>query len=537
MSTITFDLPSLGTGQPPAFVSARGCHDWLAVQPLANPGHAQALMLRQINLLNRYGIAPGERLKLLELLRDPIAFAQTESARKFAGRPLPLAPAEQAGMDANRTLWQALQTGYLHCLQACLEGSTELRPHAPLIAQRTLSALRAELLDIYRAATDPPAQLWQLLHRVFSAAEQLGALAQPVNDSLQTTHPASSVAAAYAQTLLLHRASPYELSARQLMQVERWLHRWGGKVAVLKAPPAEPRVPPLLVDLSAAAPEAPSEESGGELRWLDLSDLSRSVKRRITHLQRGESPASLGLGEDCVQPGCENLLRHLYQQWFKGGAARLHPRHSGSGICRLVTGLEAIHYYLSGKIFRQPGQDGAMSKTQADEIATFGRVATRHEEDYSQMQGFLIEEWQVLDESATGFRLMRPLAQNGGRIGSGQMVAVMPEGSRSFLLAVARWSRLAGGAGLQAGIQIMPGNPLTIALRGTGLAAINEKYRPGFKLPAVPALKYPESVIVPAGWFRPGRVIDLYEQTSRQIRLTHQLDRGSDFERCTYDNL
>mgnify|MGYP003452235362 CR=1 FL=1 len=35
----------------------------------------------------------------------------------------------------------------------------------------------------------------------------------------------------------------------------------------------------------------------------------------------------------------------------------------------------------------------------------------------------------------------------------------------------------------------------------------------------------------------PGRVIDLYEQTSRQIRLTHQLDRGSDFERCTYDNL
>lgn len=358
-----------------------------------------------------------------------------------------------------------------------------------------------------------------------------------MNDSLQTTHPASSVAAAYAQTLLLHRASPYELSGRQLLQVERWLHRWGGKVAVLKAPPAEPRVPPLLVDLSAAAPEAPSEESGGELRWLDLSDLSRSVKRRITHLQRGESPASLGLGEDCVQPGCENLLRHLYQQWFKGGAARLHPRHSGSGICRLVTGLEAIHYYLSGKIFRQPGQDGAMSKTQADEIATFGRVATRHEEDYSQMQGFLIEEWQVLDESATGFRLMRPLAQNGGRIGSGQMVAVMPEGSRSFLLAVARWSRLAGGAGLQAGIQIMPGNPLTIALRGTGLAAINEKYRPGFKLPAVPSLKYPESVIVPAGWFRPGRVIDLYEQTSRQIRLTHQLDRGSDFERCTYDNL
>lgn len=533
MSAGGFDLPALGSGQPPAFDSARSCRDWLSAQPLANPAQAQALLMRQINLLNRFSLAAAERLKILELLRDPIAFAQTESARKFAGRPLPLAPPEQAGMDANRNLWQAVQTGYLHCLTACLEGDAALRPHAPLIAQRTLSALRAELLDIYRAPTDPPAQLWRTLHGVFSAAEKLNALAQPVNDSLQPEHPASSVVAAYAQTLLLHRASPYELTGRQLLQVERWLHRWGGKVSVLTAPPVEPRVPPLLVDLACDAPEAGAQ--GGQLRWLDLSELSRSVKRRIVHLQRGESPATLGLGEDCVQPGCEHLLLHVYQQWCKGGAARLHPRRAGSGTCRLVTGLDAIHYYLSGKIFRQPGQGDALSKTQADEIATFGRVATRHEDDFSQMHGFMIEAWQVLDESATGYRLARPLSQSGGRVGGGQMIAIMPEGSQGFLLAVARWSRLTGGNELQAGIQILPGSPTCVALRGTGLTAVNEKYRPGFRLPAVPALKYPESVIVPAGWFRTGRIIELYEQTSRQIRLRQQLDRGSDFERCAFD--
>jgi hypothetical protein len=537
MSVAAFNLPPLGQDQPPAFANARGCSDWLAAQPLANPAQAQALLMRQINLLNRYAIAPAERLKILELLRDPIAFAQTESARKFAGRPLPLAPPEQAGMDANRSLWQAVQTGYLHCLTACLEGSAELRPHAAMIAQRVLSALRAELLDIYRAPIDPPALLWQVLHRVFSAAESLGALSHPVNDSLQTKNPATGVTAAYAQTLLLHRASPYELSGRQLMLVERWLHRWGGKVAVLNAPPVEPRVPPLLVDLSSDTPEAPAQGGNGHLRWLDLSDLSRSVKRRIAHLQKGESPASLGLGEDCVQPACENLLKHVYQQWFKGGAARLHPRRTGNGTCKLVTGHDAIHYYLSGKVFHQPGQADAMSKTQADEIATFGRVATRHEEDYSKLHGFMVEEWQVLDESATGYRLARPVSQAGGRVGNGQMVAIMPGNSRNYLLAVARWSRLTGGAELQAGIQIMPGNPTTIALRGTGLSAVNEKYRPGFRLPAVPALKYPESVIVPAGWFRPGRIIELYEQTSRQIRLTQQLDRGSDFERCAFDRV
>jgi hypothetical protein len=532
-----FHLPEAGTAQQPAFDSARSCRDWLSVQPLANAPQAQALLLRQINLLNRHAIGAAERLKILELLRDPVAFAQTESTRKFAGRPLPLAPPEQAGMDTNRTLWQAVQTGYLHCLQACLDGDSGVLPHAALAAQRAIAALRAELLDIYRAPIDPPAGLWQTLHSAYAAAERLGAAAHPVTDTLQAAHPASSVNADYAQTLLLNRASPFELSGRQLAQVEHWLQRWGGKVAVLTGPPAEPRVPPLIVDLAGDRPEVTLPRLGGELRWLDLSDFSRSIKKRIVHLQRGEAPASLGLGDDCVQPACENLLKHLYQSWFKGGAARQHARHGGDGTCRLVTGFDAIHYYLSGKIFRQPGQGATVSKQQADEIATFGRVATRHEDDYSQMHGFMVEEWQVQDESASGFRLARPLLQSGGRIGGGQLVAIQPGSARGYLLAVARWSRITGGSELQTGVNILPGNPLTVAVRGTGLSAANEKYRPGFVLPAVPALQEPESVVVPGGWFRANRIIELFAESSRQIRLTKLIDRGGDFERAAFENL
>ncbi|MBM3390443.1 MAG: hypothetical protein FJY34_00485 [Betaproteobacteria bacterium] len=59
--------------------------------------------------------------------------------------------------------------------------------------------------------------------------------------------------------------------------------------------------------------------------------------------------------------------------------------------------------------------------------------------------------------------------------------------------------------------------------------------RPGFVLPPLPALHEPETVIVPAGWFRPGRIIELYDRNSRQIRLLLQIDRGSDFERCAFE--
>lgn len=536
MTSGAFSLPTLGTGQAPAFFNAAGCRDWLAAQPLANAPQAQALLLRQMNLLNHYALDPAERLKVLELLRDPIIYAQSESARKFAGRPLPLAQPEQAGLDANRTLWQAVQTGYLHCLAECLGGNDGLLPHAALIAQRAIAALRAELIDIYRAPSDPPARLWQLLHRIFGAAEQLQVASDPVSDASRASRSSVSVLAAYAHTLLLHRATPFELSGRQLLQVDRWLDRWGRKVSVHRAPPADPRVPPLVVDLSSDRPESAANAPAPEQRWLDLSDLSRSLKKRIVHLQRGGSPVAVGLGEDCLQPGCELLLKQLYQHWFKGGAARAHQRKAGGGSCRMVLGMDAIHYFVSEKPFRQPGQAGGLSKSQADEIATFGRVATRHEEEHGQARGFMIEEWRILDESATGYRISRPLAQAGGRVGGGQLVAIGQQGGPGFLLAVARWSRLAGGSELQAGIQVLPGSPQAISLRGTGLSAVSEKYRPGFLLPEVSALKEPASVIIPAGWFRAGRVIEVYEQSSRQVRLKQVLDRGSDFERCAFEH-
>lgn len=532
-----FALPTLTAAQAPAFDNARGCRAWLSAQPLTNAAQAQALLLRQINLLNAYPVAPAERLKILEMLREPIAFAQAESARRFAGRPLPLAPAEQAAMDANRTLWQAIQTGYLHCLVACQDGDADLRPHAGLIAQRAIGSLRAELIDIYRAPTDPPERLWQLLHRIYAVAESLDALTSPVSDSQQGKHPSTNVDAAYVQTLLLQRANPYTLSGRELLQVDRWLSRWGARVAILKTAPAEPRVPPLVVDLASGVPEAVAGAKEGSRRWLDLSDLSRSLKKRIVNLHEGKPPSSLGLGEDCIQPGCEALLRQLYQQWFKGGASRTLPRHAGHGICRLVTGFEAINYYLSGKVFRQPVHAADLSKLQHDEIATFGRIATRHEDDYSQAHGFMIEEWRILDESATGFRLGRGLAQGGGRIGGNQLVAVQPGSTSGFMLAVVCWSRIAGGSELLAGINVLPGSPLTGAVRGTGLPSANEKFRPCFLLPEVPAVKEPRSIIVPAGWFRPGRVVEVSVSHSSQLRLGKILDRGSDFERATYEGI
>src|SRR5574340_255948 len=530
------DLPALSNHQPPAFNSARDCREWLSVQPLANPAQAQTQLLRQLNLLNRFQVPPSERLKILELMRDPIAYAQGEAARRFAARPLPLAEGEQAGLAANRQLWQALLVGYMHCLDAARGGDRDVLPHAGLIIQRAIAAVRAELHDLYQVPLDPPSHLWKILHFLYDAAERLGVAQAPVTDSLQSVHPSTTPQAAYVQALLLYRAGPCELSPRQLQQVERWMQRWSRKVAVLDSAPATAKVAPLAVDLDSSDAAGAEPARMTRPRWLELSALASSIKKRITRLKQGDTPESLKLGDDCVQPACENLLRHLYRHWFKGGAPRAYVRHAGQGTCRIVGGVEAIHYYMSGRIFRQPGASG-VSKREADEIATFGRIAMRYDEDFSQQHGYIIESWRLLDESPVGLRIVRAVDQPGVRLAAGRLLAVHPGEARGFLLAMIRWIRITGDDQLQCGVAIFPGTPRCVAVKGSGLAAANDKYRQGFILPAAPALNEPESVIVPVGWFRRGRVIEMVDDALKQVSLTRLVERGTDFERALFDRI
>ena len=58
----------------------------------------------------------------------------------------------------------------------------------------------------------------------------------------------------------------------------------------------------------------------------------------------------------------------------------------------------------------------------------------------------------------------------------------------------------------------------------------------GFRLPAVPELKEPETLIIPSAMAQPGRGIDVFAQVqgeSTEVTLHEFVERGSDFERVT----
>jgi hypothetical protein len=530
-----FSLPPLGSGEPPAFATAGACREWLSSLPLANPAQAQAQLLVQVERLNRYALAVGERMRVLELLRESAAFVQSECAKKFAARPLPLAATEQAGFEANCRLWQALCVGYQHCIEACLEGEQEVLAEGALVVQRAQWALAGEQADIYRAWQEIEPTFWRRLHAIFAVGEQLGADLQPVRDLLLDAR-GTTVHAAYVYCLLLHASSPCELTPRQLAQVQRWLARWSGKVQLSKTQPQEFKLPPLVVDVAGEQPGTQRPAPGGNLRWLSVDGLAHSLKKRIASLQKGATAASLGLGEDCVQPACEQLLKHVFDRCCRGGVARTQARNVGSGECQLVAGMEAIYFHVSGKPFQQPAAVDDLSKRQHDEIALFGQTARRFEDQYVRQQGLQMERWSIGDESAGGMRLSRPAAQTGQRIAAGQLLALQPPRGTGLRLGAVRWvTQLASGE-VHMGVRMMPGAPQAISVCATGLSSVvGPRCRPGFRLPAVEALQCPASVVFPVAAFRVDRIVEILADQSVQIKLRRIVEHGLDFERAEYE--
>jgi hypothetical protein len=163
---------------------------------------------------------------------------------------------------------------------------------------------------------------WLKLHQVIAAAEASASAETAVSDTLRHGGTQTSALAAYAECNLLSAASPYELPARHMAWIARWARRWGAKPELLTAPPEDirNRAVPLWVDLDAGRPPGHVPQPAGNGRWLETTELRKSLAARIALLEQGRAPAELQLGDDVTQPAAEQLLQRLLQRWCAGGA-------------------------------------------------------------------------------------------------------------------------------------------------------------------------------------------------------------------------
>jgi hypothetical protein len=528
-------LPAYSPQAAPDFVDGASAKAWLEHVPLANVAAAQHQLLEQMGELNAFDVPATGRLAALEALREAVGFVEIEQARRFTNRALPMSEAESNAFNETIQLWEHMHFGYLRCLQAVLDNAPGMKVQAALVCQRVLNYTGLKMFHYHRAYRVVPPREWRALHQGYALAVELGVAEAPVKDYLNRDVNDTSPRIAYMRAMLLGMANPNELSQRQLTFVAFLLERWAEKAEIVDAPPDEGDVPPLDIDLTT---DQCPERGGPPLKspvYVDMKRLAKSLRNRIGLLRKGESPAKLALGEDCVQPSCEQLLVFLYRQWCQAKQARGTERKRITDVAQACTDLHAIHYYISGRVFRQPGEAKELTQQEREQIATFGRVSTRDEDDYSVVHGFLLEHWQMEDESSQGIKMVRRTGNPGKRYTHGQLVGIKPADSKSFMLGQVRWLVQNDAGDLLAGMRVLPGLPAATAVRPVGLNVIDPKYVQALMLTGVQAINSPPTLVLPAGWFKPKRVVEVFVEGHVKVRLTEMVDRGSDFERVAYE--
>ena len=517
---------------PLQFINSATCERWIEHLPLTNIQQAQRLLNSQTAALHRADLPALERLKIVEALRQPVAFVQGECADRYLGKPLPLAASELATWREVIELWESMTRNYQQCLAACRSGEIAIAPHAALIAARLMRLIGCRMIDHYRVYQHVPGELWGELHTLYLAAEEYGFLHVRVADTFRPHGPDSSCADIYLHVLLAHVANPYGLSARQLGFVLRWLEKWAGLVKLLRRPLPVLASTALAVDLDGAggATFASELDPASNLRYLDVEELAKALRQTITALKQGQTPARLGLGGNAHQPGCESLLMLLYVQWCRAGTGRIEERAEVDQDAHLCFGVPAAHFQISGgREFRQPG--GLTSREKRD-LDTFGYVV-RPRSEIVQSGDFAFEACKIGNCSPSGFLCVLRDPKGAGRVNHNQIIAAQCSTASEFRLGFVQWMRVEANGELRCGVRLFPGKPQAVAVRSANVKQGSNDYERALLVAADAATATPATLILPPGWFQCGGFIEVVTERHQVATMLNLLEKGSDFDRGT----
>lgn len=548
---LTLPLEPTDDRANPAFKDSAGCTQWLGQLQLTNLHLAHGTLRTQLAELNRYPMRGLERLHVLELLRETVVSVQGDYAKKLIAKKLPLTEDEFSLFVAIIGLWQGMVTGYQRCLQDYMAGDAPLASHGALLCQRCLMYSGLQIFEYLRTGYEFDGKLWQQLHALYAFSETQDLQLKEVSDEplgnaakhARKPHGAgTSCSATYVKFLLLCHVRWEELSRQQLQLLDRWLTLWSATIAVERSYAASKEdAPPLAIDLSSAQGLqalwliSPSEH----MRYLAMASLSKMLRVKIILLQQGQSPQQLELGEGCNSTDCGELLKLLHHCWCEAQDERLAERHEVTQQARMCYGMDGCFAYIANKPFKQPSKDSAVDTLSRKQIAAFGRVLSDTDRHDLAVLGFMLEVWQIKDESIRGVRLLRT-ESSGVRISHGQLVAVRPTSASSFMVGIVSWVKVTQSGQLHTGIRFLPGVPQAIAMKATGVnLTVSSQYVAALLLPAMPMLKAPASLIIPRHWFKPGRVVEIVQvgKEKLNVKLDFSVEKGSDFERVSFTEI
>jgi urease accessory protein UreF len=556
---------------------------WVRSLPLTQVQFVSGLLYQALPDVGRFQTTPGNRIQILESLRNSTLQSIEGLTQNFLNQPLILP--EPAVKTA--TIAQALQkhmiNGYLVAIRDLCNQANANTDLITLAIHRAITGLSLLLLRYYQLYVPISGQLWAELHSLYQIALQLGVTENTVVDDHPHLQHCNTITLAYMRALLLACARPNQLRQDEILSTFEALNELS-TLAQLHDPQTGNHDNLFAVALNSNRPPLYRSRFAADENSLLLELNTAQICKKLTEINAATNSETLeGTSLRNELQLTSALTLHLIQAWNLL-AQRNFERQESQGALDVAVGLSNIHYQLAGQmnfthfLNRTIGTHSADNNTGSifqKRGVKLKNTAKQNAKDDPWNDAFDISgtslagrsiatdgiEFAIKKQEAEEFKDANPIyhvplidSSPGGyciewrdeipsQVKAGELLGLRDPLRNRWSLGVVRWANQTKGA-TQLGIQILAASATPVGLAMIHKTGDTSEYLRALEIPPLKAINQPTTLITNAVSFREYSKARIYKRTNdgsdteqKNIQLTRRLFATGAISQFTYREL
>lgn len=456
--------------------------DWITQPGSEDPAADLGPLREHLDALAGRDVDSDQRGRVLDLAQTRAQKIAADIKPKLREAGVPVPQALRAVASDLSEVFRALTAGHQRCAGAGEQVSGVRRRSPVVAAAKALKCLaeRCQLAALVGASV--PDGLWLETHRLYrEARREFGPAEAMIEQSLDVDR-------VYREMLAFAAAQPPKLSAREAMLTADYVARFAAAVEITNKAPAEPDLRRFWLDPNRdmapipVARKAPPRRD--DLIFLSCARLGLLAAEQVRELEAGTPVDNLHLPPDACDPAYRGLLQRLHDSWVEPPTRRLVRRRHTFQV-DVCIGFPAV-------------------------LRLFGQQADAEPADAP-----VYSMWFALNESPAGFAIVHVKGAIAG-LETGGALALRSGDEKPWDLCVVRWLRTETPEQIEVGVQVISSGarPVRVAFRNVKNA---QPPVPGLLVPAIPAIRAHEAILVPAGTCSSRRFLLVREEDRTHI--------------------
>ena len=451
--------------------------EWLDSLPYIDFTKTSSLLHDALVATNKATIKPSTRLELIELYNRPYQYYVESQIKTGAQHTLQTIDAMQSQVNLMKQIAVDLSYGCRLAVEATLNQKTLWKRTKPPIEAMLMSMnyLSHALIFSFLEYAPVPKRVWQQLNFIYDFAESLEchkkvySIPGANNKNIQTT-----VDHTYKRIMMASLVDPHHLPFGAIWEIYEQLDKWAEYTQVHPLQSVTNPTGYFVFDLQSdnkAIPYTKFDEknSNNKIRLLDSTPLESLIQKQIDLIQMGQQ---IDNGIVLSPFYAKSLLGHMLKAWGLP-PKRYFPRKAKSGTMNIVSGVNALYYFLNnGNAFQR-----IVSEDSDDEIDI--------SEDMNDITNapsdahYTPESWRIVDEGSGGHAVIRD-SKPKKPIRVGDLIGINLDGdNKDWRIGVIRWLMVSREVH-KIGLQNIAQTAKPIALRACNGSKSDREFRPAF---------------------------------------------------------